>query len=321
MEATQDGGNPLHAWSERIADLVENLGRHVIAVHVGRHESVTGLIWRAGTVVTVAHALPRASDISLTLPDGASVKAQLAGADGSTDLAVLRIDEEKLEPVREVDDAAVRTGNWVLAVARGGHGDLAVDHGLIGRVGPAWQTWRGGRIDRLIRLDGGLGAGFSGAPVADARGKVIGIGTSALARAHQLDLYWRYVGRASLMSKSFIRGAELDRWRAVSRQTLDAIALSPSSRSLSAFRQSKDSLWALEQGDARELTRYYEAVPAQLADYEEAWKRANAAASKLIIDQPALLDSMETLRQLNRSMAKQTASLIGDIEISVRAAS
>jgi hypothetical protein len=145
-------------------------------------------------------------------------------------------------------------------------------------------------------------------------------GASALARAHQLDLYWRYVGRSNLMSKSFIKGPELDRWRAVSRQTLEAIAIPPSSRSLAAFRQSQGSLWALEQGDARELKRYYEAVSSQLAQYEEAWKRANAAASKLVIDQPTLLDAMETLRQLNRSMAKQTAVLIGDIEISVRAA-
>lgn len=197
MEAAQDGGSPLQAWSEQIADLVERLGRHVVAVHVGRHDTVTGVLWRAGTVVTVAHALPRAADISLSLPGGGSGKAQLAGADGSTDLAVLRIDDDKLEPLTEVEDAGVRTGNWVLAVARGGHGDLAVDHGLIGRTGPAWQTWRGGRIDRLIRLDGGLGAGFSGAAIADARGRVIGIGTSALARGYGVVIPATTISRVS----------------------------------------------------------------------------------------------------------------------------
>ena len=184
MEAAQGGGNPLQAWSEQIAGLVETIGRHVVAVHVGRHETVSGVLWRAGTVVTVAHALPRATDISVTLPDGSTTKGQLAGADGSTDLAVLRIEDSTIEPAPFVDDSTVRTGNWVLAIARGGHGDLAVDHGLVGRAGPAWQTWRGGRIDRLIRLDGGLGAGFSGAAVADARGRVIGIGTAALARGY-----------------------------------------------------------------------------------------------------------------------------------------
>ena len=184
MQDTQEAGNPLQAWSDQIAALVETLGRHVVAVHVGRRETVTGVVWRNGVIATVAHALPRATDIAVTLPDGSDAKAQLAGADGSTDLAVLRLENPGLAPVALVDDASVRTGSWVLAVARGGHGDLAVDHGLIGRAGPAWQTWRGGRIDRLIRLDGGLGAGFSGAPVADARGRVIGIATSALARGY-----------------------------------------------------------------------------------------------------------------------------------------
>jgi serine protease Do len=197
MEAAQTGANPLQDWSEQIADLAESLGRHVVAVHVGRHETVTGLLWRAGAVVTVAHALPRASDITLVLPGGTHVKGQLAGADGSTDLAVLRIDDDKLDPVNPVDDAIVRTGNWVLAVARGGHGDVAVDHGLIGRVGPAWQTWRGGRIDRLIRLDGALAAGFSGAPIADARGHVIGIATSALARGYGIVIPAKTINRVS----------------------------------------------------------------------------------------------------------------------------
>jgi S1-C subfamily serine protease len=197
METTQDSGNPLQAWSERIANLVETLGRHVVAVHVGRHETVSGVLWRAGVVVTVAHALPRSNDITLTLPDGTTAKAQLAGADGATDLAVLRIENSTLAPVAPVDAAGVRTGHWVVAVARGGHGDVAVDHGLIGRAGAAWQTWRGGRIDRLIRLDGGLGAGFSGAPVADAKGQVIGIGTSALARGYGVVIPTETINRIS----------------------------------------------------------------------------------------------------------------------------
>lgn len=197
MEEVNETGNPLQAWSEQIAGLVETLGRHVVAVHVGRHETVSGVISRTGTVVTVAHALPRASDLTLTLPDGTTTKGQLAGADGSTDLAVLRIDDAKLEPVAFADETGVRTGHWVIAVARGSHGDLAVDHGLIGRAGPAWQTWRGGRIDRLIRLDGGLGAGFSGAPIADARGRVIGIGTSALARGYGVVIPASTINRVS----------------------------------------------------------------------------------------------------------------------------
>lgn len=146
-------------------------------------------------------------------------------------------------------------------------------------------------------------------------------GSAALARAHQLDIYWRYVGRANLMTKSFVKGAEHDRWRSVSKQTLEAIAMPPGAKSLSAFRHARDYLWALEQGDARELRCYYDTLPGQIAEYEQAWSRANAAVGKTAIDQKTLLDAMEQLRQLNRAMAKQSAALVGDIEIKVRAAS
>jgi S1-C subfamily serine protease len=202
--------NPLLAFSDRIADLVETIGRHVVAVHVGRHETVSGVVWRDGAVVTVAHALRRGA-ATLTLPDATQAKAELAGIDGSTDLAVLRLEDAQLAAAPVGDAATVRTGHWVVAVGRGGHGDLAADQGIVGRTGPAWQTWRGGRIDRLIRLDGGLNPGFSGAPIADARGQVIGIGTAALARGYGIVIPASTVHRVAeaLLSKGRVGGGYL----------------------------------------------------------------------------------------------------------------
>ncbi len=172
----------LTAWSDQLAALAEHTAASVVAVHVGRHESVSGTLWRPNVIVTAAHALRRSHDITLTLPDGSNVVASLAGADGSTDLAVLRIDGANVVPIEARDAAAVRTGHWVMAVARNAEGIVTVDQGLIGRTGDAWQTWRGGRIDRLLRLDGALGASFAGAPIIAADGAAIGVGTPALAR-------------------------------------------------------------------------------------------------------------------------------------------
>ncbi|HEU0202056.1 MAG TPA: trypsin-like peptidase domain-containing protein [Burkholderiaceae bacterium] len=179
--------DPLLAFSNQIAALVEAAAGYVVAVHAGRHESVSGTSWRSGVIVTVAHALRHGGDVTITLPDGRQTRAQLAGVDASTDLAVLRTDEAP-PAARLGDAAAVRTGHWVVAVARGGHGEIAADQGIVGRAGPAWQTWRGGHVDRLLRLDGGLQAGFSGAPIVAADGGVIGIGTAALARGYGIVL-------------------------------------------------------------------------------------------------------------------------------------
>jgi hypothetical protein len=74
----------LTAWSDQLAALADQTAASVVAVHVGRHESVSGTLWRPNVIVTAAHALRRSHDITLTLPDGSNVLASLAGADGST---------------------------------------------------------------------------------------------------------------------------------------------------------------------------------------------------------------------------------------------
>ena len=67
------------------------------------------------------------------------------------------------------DAAPVRAGHFAIAVGRSGEGDTVASAGLVNRVGGPWQTWLGGSIDRLIRLDGGVYDGLSGAPVGRCR--------------------------------------------------------------------------------------------------------------------------------------------------------
>jgi len=69
-------------------------------------------------------------------------------------------------------------------VGRSGEGDAIASAGIVNRIGGAWQTWLGGSIDRLIRLDGGVYDGLSGAPVADASGAFVGVATAALSRSY-----------------------------------------------------------------------------------------------------------------------------------------
>ncbi|MGH8285347.1 MAG: S1C family serine protease [Steroidobacteraceae bacterium] len=124
----------------------------------------------------------RETDITAVLPDGSITPATLVGVDRGTDVAVLRLESAQGESPQLNDTANVRPGNYVIAVARGADGALAASAGVIARTGGEWRTWRGGRMDRLLQLDGGLWPGFSGAPIVDASGQIIGIGTSALAR-------------------------------------------------------------------------------------------------------------------------------------------
>src|SRR5258706_2275800 len=208
----------LSAWSNQLAALVEQVAASVVAIHVGRQESVTGTVWRAGVIVTAAHALRRAHDIALTLPDGTHATAQLAGADASTDLAALRVDNLNAAPLTSSDAAAVKAGHWVMAVARNTRNDVTVDHGLIARAGDAWQTWRGGRIDRMLRLDGALATSFAGAPIVSADGSAIGIGTPALARGYGIAIPTSTVNR--VVDELLANGRVTRAWFGVSTQTV-----------------------------------------------------------------------------------------------------
>jgi serine protease Do len=174
--------HPLNQASEALADAVERVGHSVVAVHASRHGPASGVLWRSGVVVTAAHAIRRDDGIRITLPDGTQNEAALAGIDASTDLAALKLAGEWPHVADIGDAASVRTGHFVFAVARDSQGQSAATFGIVGAAGGEWRTWRGGRIDRLIRLDGRLYSGFSGGPIADTQGQVIGIATSGLAR-------------------------------------------------------------------------------------------------------------------------------------------
>ena len=77
--------------SNDLASAVERAAKSVVAIHARPRIPSSGVIWRPGVIVTTDHTMERDDDITVTLPDGRTVPATLAGRDPSTDLAVLRV--------------------------------------------------------------------------------------------------------------------------------------------------------------------------------------------------------------------------------------
>ena len=100
--------------------------------------------------------------------------------DPATDIALLAVATAGPPPIAPAAD--VRVGAIVIAVARDDDGDLAATMGVVGSVGAAWRTWRGGEIDRFVRADVSLSPRFSGSPLVDAAGRLIGMNTWGLSR-------------------------------------------------------------------------------------------------------------------------------------------
>jgi S1-C subfamily serine protease len=166
---------------------VARLTASVLGVSTRRHRSA-GVLWRPGVMVGSASALWRVPSVSLTLPGGEQVQGERRGVDMATDLAAVQFESGSLSPAERRADPDLRVGDFVFAVGREPSGLTQASFGHIGMVGGEWRTWRGGRVDRLIRLDGGLYPGLAGAPVADADGLVLGIASDAFSRHHGVVL-------------------------------------------------------------------------------------------------------------------------------------
>jgi S1-C subfamily serine protease len=124
----------------------------------------------------------------VTLPDGQSVKATLAGRDPTTDIAVLKVDGVTLPEAPLGDTNNVKVGHLVLAVGRPDEGGLSASMGAVSAAGGEFRTRQGGVIDRLIRPDLTMYPGFSGGPLVDAQGNIVGITTSHLVRSFNLAI-------------------------------------------------------------------------------------------------------------------------------------
>jgi serine protease Do len=170
-----------------LQDSVDRLAASVVGIGTHLHHG-SGVLWRDGVVVASASVLRRASSVALVRPDGEQVQGELRGFDRGTDLAAVVFTSGAMALAERTGDAPVRVGDFVFAVGRSAAGLTQASFGHVGAVAGEWRTWRGARVDRLIRLDGGLYPGFAGAPVADAAGRVIGIASHALSRHHAVVL-------------------------------------------------------------------------------------------------------------------------------------
>lgn len=198
----------LFALSTQLADAVEQVGQSTVAIHARRRIPSSGIVWRPGTVVAASHTIRRDEDISITLPDGRSVAATLAGRDPGTDIAVLRLpdDPSSALPATLAPNDALRVGALVVAVGRPGD-SVTASLGAISAIGGEWRTWQGGRVDRFVRLDLAIYDGFSGGPLADAGGRVLGVNTSGLTRAAPITVPVTTVNRVTdeLLAKGHVR--------------------------------------------------------------------------------------------------------------------
>ncbi len=171
----------LVSLSNELASLVERSAGPVVAVHGRPRFNSSGVHWSPGVVVTAAHTLRQDEDIFVTTATGERLPAELAGRDAGTDLAVLRIPDLSIPLVARSDAGTHRPGNLILAVGRN-QDSMNAALGVISSIAGPSQTWRGGKLDQVIRLDVALHPAAAGGAIIDASGQMLGIATPVLSR-------------------------------------------------------------------------------------------------------------------------------------------
>jgi serine protease DegQ len=191
----------LAALSDGMADAVENIAASVVRVNGRRRRSGSGVVFVQNKVLTASHVLEREEDLSVETADGRTLTARFVGRDHPTDLAVLDVEGLDVEPVTPAEGEA-RVGQISLAVGSHSRGEgPRATLGVVSAVGGPVRTRRGPRLERYIQTDATPYPGFSGGPLIDVRGNVLGILVSGWGRgaafAIPADLAWRTAGTLS----------------------------------------------------------------------------------------------------------------------------
>lgn len=195
------------ALSESLAETAARVRASVVQVRSGRSGVGSGVIWSVGqadaggeaeaTIITNAHVAraTRETTFALQLADGREIQATLVAIDPGHDLASLRTKASDLQAAIVGDSSTLRVGEMVIAVGNPFGREGAVTSGVVAarapadpdmEVEPAEEEERPDRsrygrgrwhlpgVD-LIQADISLYPGNSGGPLADARGRVVGI--------------------------------------------------------------------------------------------------------------------------------------------------
>ncbi len=175
---------------QSLAPLVESVGPSVVSIRAsgrgagffssGTEASGSGFVYASeGIIVTNHHVVDGAEHLQVRMHDGTRYNARVLGSDAATDLAVLELEDARDLPALQLgDSAALRVGDWVVAIGN----PMGLDHSasvgiLSGRGRGSLGLYADSYLD-FLQTDADIAPGSSGGPLFDLRGAVVGITTA-----------------------------------------------------------------------------------------------------------------------------------------------
>ncbi len=181
------GSNSLSAFSDSLVEAVTKAGESTVTVN-GRHRMpASGIVYAADLILTADHVVERDEDISVTLANGTNITASIAGRDPGNDLVLLRLEKTSLMAAEKTSQET-KVGQVVIALGRPSQEGIEASLGIVSAIGGPVRTGRGGLLERYLRTDAVPFPGFSGGPLIDIEGRVVGLNTSGLAHGAAITI-------------------------------------------------------------------------------------------------------------------------------------
>ncbi|MBE9077073.1 trypsin-like peptidase domain-containing protein [Romeria aff. gracilis LEGE 07310] len=140
-----------------------------------------------GTILTNAHVVSGADQVTVTLKDGRELRGEVLGTDSLTDVAVIRVEATDLPTVPMGDSESLRPGEWAIAIGNPLGLDNTVTAGIISATGrTSAQVRVPDKRVSFIQTDAAINPGNSGGPLLNERGEVIGMNTAIIGGAQGL---------------------------------------------------------------------------------------------------------------------------------------
>jgi S1-C subfamily serine protease len=174
-------------FSNGLASAVEKAAAGILLVDARNRYPASGIAFAADLVLTADHVVTRESGFSVRNGEGKSFDATIAGRDAGSDLALLRLNEKALAPASRAA-APAKVGQLVLALGRPSDEGIQASWGIVTAIGGPARTGRGGLLEKYLQTETTPYPGFSGGPLIDTEGGVLGLNTSGLTRGSALTI-------------------------------------------------------------------------------------------------------------------------------------
>ena len=170
----------LQTISGEIERLAENTGRSVVSVNSG-HGNGSGIAWDEHTIVTAFHVVRGAEEVSIGTENGKKLSAKVTGRFRRSDIAVLTA-EGSFTPIARGDSGSLKAGQFVLALANPFSARTSVTSGIITGANRSIGGWWGMTIENAVITDARVNPGYSGGPLVDASGRMIGMNVAYVSK-------------------------------------------------------------------------------------------------------------------------------------------